>query len=75
MPYYIYKVLHNPILQLNKIEQHDRFRDASDRARTLRRELALTEPCEVKMIFAEHELGAEDLLSQVREPVFEPDED
>ena len=47
MPYYIYKVLHKPILQLNKIEQHDRFRDASDRARTLRRELALTEPCEV----------------------------
>jgi len=68
MPYYIYKVFRNPILQLKKIEQHEEFRAASTRAKQLRRELALTEPCEVKMIFAEHELGAEDLLSQVREP-------
>lgn len=68
MPYYIYKVFRHPILQLKKIEQHDEFRAASNRAKDLRRELALAEPCEVKMIFAEHELGAEDLLSQVREP-------
>jgi hypothetical protein len=68
MPYYIYKVFNDPILRLIKIEQHDEFREASARAKDLRRELALTESCAVKMIFAEHELGAEDLLSQVREP-------
>lgn len=68
MPYYIYKVYHDPLLRLSKIEQHDEFREASARAKTLRRELALTETCSVKMIFAEHELGAEDMLSQVREP-------
>jgi hypothetical protein len=75
MPYYIYKVSHNPILQLKKIEQHDEFRAASARAKTLRRELALTENCSVKVIFAEHELGAEDMLSQVREPAPELEDD
>jgi hypothetical protein len=75
MPYYIYKVTHNPILQLKKLEQHDEFRPASARAKELRRELALTESCTVKVIFAEHELGAEDLLSQVREAIPEPGDD
>lgn len=75
MPYYIYKVFHDPILRLSKIEQHDEFRAASARAKTLRRELALTENCAVKVIFAEHELGAEDMLSQVREPAPELGDD
>lgn len=68
MPYYIYKVFKDPILRLEKIEQHEQFRVATERAKVLRRELALSERCEVKMVHAEHELGAEDLLSQVREP-------
>lgn len=75
MPYFIYKVLQNPILQLEKIEQHDNFRTASGRAKELRRELALTESCAVKVIFAENELDAEDLLSQVREPAPELGDD
>lgn len=68
MPYYIYKLIQNPIVQMKKIEQHDEFRVASARAKELRRELALTEQCAVKMVLAENELVAEDLLSQVREP-------
>ena len=75
MPYYIYKVFQDPILRLEKIEQHDEFRPASARAKELRRELALTEQCAVKMVFAEHELGAEDFLSQVREPAPELGDD
>lgn len=67
MPYYIYKVYHDPMLRLAKIEQHDEFRAASARAKDLRRELTLTEHCAVKVVFAENELGAEDLLSQARE--------
>jgi hypothetical protein len=73
--YYIYKVFRKPILRLEKIEKHEEFRVASDRAKALRRELASTESCEVKMIFAENELGAEDMLSQVREPVPEMEDD
>ncbi len=75
MPYYIYKVFQDPILRLSKIEQHDEFRAASARAKDLRRELALTEGCAVKVIFAENELHAEDLLSQVREPAPELGDD
>ncbi len=68
MPYYIYKVRQNPILQLSKLEEYDGFRDASARAKDLRREMALADGSMVKVIFAENELEAEDLLSQVREP-------
>jgi hypothetical protein len=75
MPYYIYKVFETPFLRLEKIEQHDVFGVASDRAKHLRRELALTEQCAVKMIYGENELQAEDLLSQVREPAPELGDD
>ena len=75
MPYYIYKIFQDPTLRLEKIEQHDGFRAASARSKELRRELALTEQCAVKMVFAEHELGAEDFLSQVREPAPELGDD
>jgi hypothetical protein len=68
MPYYLYKVFESPIRLLEKIESHDTFKEASARAKALRRELALSEGCTVKTIFAENELLAEDILSQVREP-------
>ncbi len=74
MPYFIYKIKQTPILQLQKIEQHDAYRDASARAKVLRAELK-DEQRMVKIVFAEHELGAEDLLSQVREPVPQPGDD
>ncbi len=74
MPYFIYKIMQSPILQLQKIEQHDAYPAASARAKVLRAELK-NEPCTVKIIFAEHELGAEDLLSQVRNPVPQPGDD
>jgi hypothetical protein len=75
MPYYLYKITHDPLLRREKLEQHNEFRAASASAKALRRELALTGPCTVKVIFAEHELGAEDLLSQVREPAPELGDD
>lgn len=75
MPYYIYKIFEFPMKRLEKIEQHDVYRTAADRSKTLRRELALSEQCNVKMIFAENELLAEDLLTQVREPAPELGDD
>ncbi len=68
MPYYIYKVFEFPMKRVEKIEQHDIYREATVRSKSLRRELALTEQCKVKMILAENELQAEDLLMQYREP-------
>lgn len=75
MPYYIYKVVETPIRRLEKIESHDTFKEASGRAKALRRELAMSEQCAVKVIFADNELQAEDLLSQVREALPEPGDD
>lgn len=75
MPYYIYKVFETPIRRLEKIEQHEAFREASNRAKALRRELAMSEQCVVKVIFADNELQAEDILSQVREAQPEPGDD
>lgn len=75
MPYYVYKVFEFPMKRVEKIEQHDAYKVAADRSKLLRKELALTEQCNVKMIFAENELHAEDLLTQVREPAPELGDD
>jgi hypothetical protein len=63
MPYFIYNV-HPPLRRLEKIAAFDAFKPASERAKALRRE---ADGWEVKVIFADNELQAEDLLSQVRE--------
>jgi hypothetical protein len=75
MPYYVYKIFETPIRRLEKLEQHDAFRAASDRAKQLRSELGNDASCVIKVIFAENELHAEDLLNQVRAPAPNPQDD
>jgi hypothetical protein len=75
MPYYIYHVTEFPIRQLKKLEQHDIYRDASARVKQLRAELAIGSPTMIKMIHAETELDAEDLLNQIRDPAPELGDD
>jgi hypothetical protein len=80
MPYFVYKIFETPIRRLEKMEQHDAFRDASNRAKQLRSELANGEPDSnasyiIKVIFADNELHAEDLLNQVRDPAPELGDD
>lgn len=64
MPYYIYRI--KSFNQLYKLNEFETFGDASKHAKTMR----LTEPAgsteKIKVIFAESEFQAEDLLSQVR---------
>ena len=64
MPYYIYKISSFPIRQLQRLEEHAAFGAASTHAKTLRSESG--EDAIIKVIFADNELHAEDLLSQVR---------
>ena len=66
MPYFVYKIFETPLRRLSKLEQHDTFRDASNRAKQLRAELAIDATYVIKVMFAETELDAEDLLNQVR---------
>jgi hypothetical protein len=75
MPYYIYKIFDFPMKRLEKIEHHDAYKLGSERSKILRRELALSEQCNVRMVFADNELHAEELLMQVREPLPELGDD
>ncbi|GAB4121547.1 MAG: hypothetical protein Fur0026_13300 [Sideroxydans sp.] len=75
MPYYIYRVTERPIRQLEKLEQHDTYKEASVRAKQLRKDEVWGENGLVKMIYAQNELEAEDLLNQVREPAPELGDD
>ncbi|MCR4305094.1 MAG: hypothetical protein NUV63_12880 [Gallionella sp.] len=75
MPYFIYKIFTMPIQRLEKLEQHESFREASNRAKQLRAELAGDAQYIIKVIFAETELHADDLLSQVRAATPGPGDD
>lgn len=67
MAYFIYRIKTQPIKMLEKIEQHDTYRAASDRVKSLRAEEVQGSTALIKMIHADNELHAEDLLNQVRE--------
>jgi hypothetical protein len=75
MPYFVYKIFEKPIRHLEKLEQHDAFREASNRAKQMRGELPSDANYTIKVIFAETELHAEDLLNQVREAAPDPQDD
>ena len=66
MPYFIYRVF--PFRRLERVEVLPAFAEASTRAKSLRADPGLPADCTIKVIFAEDENHAEDLLSQVREP-------
>ncbi len=68
MPYFVYRVTHQPIRMLKKLEQHETYRDASASVKKMRSELEPDSRVVIKMIHAENELDAEDLLNEVREP-------
>ena len=74
MPYYIYRVTERPNRQLEKLEQHETYKEASARAKQLREDEVWGTNGLIKMIHAESELNAEDLLNQVRDPVPEGDD-
>ncbi len=67
MPYYIYRV--KPFAQLDKLAEHPAFGPASAQAKILRAELPAGSPDRIKVIFAENETQAEDLLCQIRDPL------
>ena len=67
MPYYIYRVSIRPLLHLDLLAQSASFKEASAKVKLLRAAPDLPPDCQIRMIFAENELTAEDLLSQIRE--------
>ena len=64
MPYYIYRVA--PFAQLQKLAEFDAFTPASAHAKALRLAPGTAPPGKIKVMFADTEQAAEDLLCQVR---------
>lgn len=73
MPYYLYKVF--PFHRLERVAEFAGFAEASAAAKQLRREPELPADCRVRVMFANDVLGAETLLTEVREPQPRIDED
>ncbi len=70
MPYYIFKVIPGPtslMKNLEKIEQHETFKEAKLRARAMRAESGDDAGAQIKIMFAENELEAEEKLQEKRE--------
>lgn len=70
MPYYIYKITSGPtnlVKNLEKLEEHATFKAAKQQARSMRSELGETDHHEIKVMFANNELEAEESLMQKRE--------
>lgn len=66
MPYYIYRVL--PFARLEKLGAFDAFKAASVHAKALRAADGGVSRGKVKVMFADNEQLAEDLLCQIRDP-------
>ena len=73
MPYFVYRIETLPIKQLKKLDAFEAFRDASSHAKEAR--TGLPANALIKVIFAENELQAEDLLCTVREAQITGDDD
>lgn len=66
MPYYIYRITQTgPIKLLEKLAQFEVFKEASSDAKRLRAENDMTQ-CQIRVMFGENELQAEDALNTVR---------
>ena len=72
MPYYIYRI--KPFAAPEKLSAFDTFQQASTQAKALRASQAANAPGKRKVMFAETELQAEDLLCQVRTPAPQGDD-
>ena len=66
MPYYVYKIENFPIRRLEYLAHFGSFKEASAEAKQRRNAEQLSAGQIVKVMFAESELEAEDLLSQLR---------
>ena len=68
--YFIYKVSQGPsdlIKSLDKLARHNSYKEAKLQVKQLRQEQASAETGQYKIIFAENELQAEEMLHEKRE--------
>ena len=66
MPYYVFRV--RPFAQIEKLAEFAAFKEASARAKALRAADGGADAGKVKVMFADSQVLAEDLLCQIRDP-------
>lgn len=66
MPYYLYLI--KPFTQLDKLAEFATYQEASAQAKALRASQTADAPGKIKVMFADNELQAEELLCEVRMP-------
>lgn len=64
MPYYIFRV--KPFMQLDKLCEFDNFKEASAQAKVLRTTEPTDPAIKIKVMFADDEVQAQELLCQPR---------
>jgi len=70
MPYYVYKVETAELAmlkQLDLIKTFEKFKEAKNFARDVRAEQAESDVAEIKVMFADNQLAAEEMLMEKRD--------
>jgi len=70
MPYYVYRITPGPtalLKTLEKLDQYESFKEAKTHARTLRADMNSEDNVQIKVMFADNELEAEEKLMEKRE--------
>ena len=70
MPYYVYKVETAELAmlkQLDLIKTFEKFKEAKNFARDVRAEQAESDAAEIKVMFADNQLAAEEMLMEARD--------
>ena len=70
MPYFVYKVGSAELAmlkQLEHVETFDKFKTAKNFARDLRAEQSEDDAVEIKVMFADNQLAAEEMLMETRD--------
>ena len=65
MPYFVFSV--RPFAQIEKLAEFTAFKEASTHAKSLRSSQLVAAGIKVKVMFADNQQLAEDLLCQIRE--------
>ncbi len=66
MPYFVFNV--RPFAQIDKLAEFASFKEASMHAKALRAAPPVGADAKIKVMFADNQQLAEDLMCQVREP-------
>ncbi len=70
MPYFVYRITESAgafVKNLEHVQTFDKFRDAKLHAKQLRADMTAGDPAQIKVMFAENQLEAEELLQEKRE--------